>query len=417
MLDSFKIDDLGNITLSDGSELKTIDMNNGESIILKNEELEITVTLDQLRIYLYRGLSIDVRDIDKIVVFYTDGDENNKCSYNLEYQFREPLESTIEGFYYIPNFNDKVISKSGELYTLVQNRKLEWRESIAAKSSITGGYLTQNFIHNLTKRRYGTSRHRAMALAFILSDSAPSKLIVNHDDGIPGNDSIDNLEWNTYSENVGHAYINGLHPNKTRAVKIKDISTSKVYKFNTIAECARFLNLTHSRLSNYLSSPSAGMRAISHPKFTKGFVIENVASKTNYVDRVVYSLNTLNGEITIFSDSENCAKITGLELESIERALRYNRIRPLVGMVFRYKETLPFPKYNEYQLEMIREDINSKESGVIYRDGSGNERFYTKRSSIMKDMGLTMSMLTKRIDNFPDNFIVVKLTEVYEVDL
>ncbi|MBG6240457.1 MAG: hypothetical protein EKE12_01095 [Candidatus Symbiopectobacterium sp. Clec_Harlan] len=39
-----------------------------------------------------------------------------------------------------------------------------------------------------------------------------SKSTVNHKDGNKLNNKIDNLEWASYSENLEHAVISGLHP-------------------------------------------------------------------------------------------------------------------------------------------------------------------------------------------------------------
>lgn len=50
--------------------------------------------------------------------------------------------------------------------------------------------------------------HRILALAFILNPK--NKPEVNHIDGVKTNCALDNLEWNTYSENMRHAIAIGL---------------------------------------------------------------------------------------------------------------------------------------------------------------------------------------------------------------
>lgn len=50
--------------------------------------------------------------------------------------------------------------------------------------------------------------HRLIACAFVPAE--PGKDFVNHKDGNKKNNCIDNLEWVTRSENMKHAYDNGL---------------------------------------------------------------------------------------------------------------------------------------------------------------------------------------------------------------
>lgn len=51
--------------------------------------------------------------------------------------------------------------------------------------------------------------HRVVAKTFIPID--PNRPFVNHKDGNKKNNAVDNLEWCTRSENIRHAYDNGLN--------------------------------------------------------------------------------------------------------------------------------------------------------------------------------------------------------------
>lgn len=57
------------------------------------------------------------------------------------------------------------------------------------------------------------SLHRCVAIAFLGSPREGQE--VNHKDGNPQNNQVDNLEWCTRSENIKHAYDNELMFSKT----------------------------------------------------------------------------------------------------------------------------------------------------------------------------------------------------------
>ncbi|WP_025846601.1 NUMOD4 domain-containing protein [Paenibacillus ehimensis] len=98
----------------------------------------------------------------------------------------------IEGY-------DQVRRKSGLLFL----RPRKGRVLKGCKH--TGGYLTVQLGRG--GRRY---IHRLVAEAFI--PNPLGKPSVNHKDGCKENNSVENLEWATYSENQFHAKETGLAP-------------------------------------------------------------------------------------------------------------------------------------------------------------------------------------------------------------
>ena len=81
------------------------------------------------------------------------------------------------------------------------------------------------------------SIHRLVADSFF--DGDHSDLQVNHIDGNKANNHISNLEWVTPSENVKHAYNNGLKhfSGGPEYMKVMDESTGK--KYDSAVDCAR----------------------------------------------------------------------------------------------------------------------------------------------------------------------------------
>lgn len=106
----------------------------------------------------------------------------------------------------------KDVKESNGLYQISNLGRLKsfvkWRgsnERIRKSYISKNGYLYINLL-NLT-----TPLHRLIAIAFI--PNPENKPTVNHIDGNKLNNNIDNLEWNTYSENNQHAYDNNLTTN------------------------------------------------------------------------------------------------------------------------------------------------------------------------------------------------------------
>jgi len=94
---------------------------------------------------------------------------------------------------------------------------------------------------NKRKRR---SIARLVAIAFI--ENPENKPQVNHIDGNPLNDSVENLEWVTNAENTKHAYDLGLHKkhNMIPIVGTHKKTGKKIY-FESAAAAAKYLGVTH----------------------------------------------------------------------------------------------------------------------------------------------------------------------------
>lgn len=100
--------------------------------------------------------------------------------------------------------------------------------------------------------------HRVVATAFI--PNPLNKPQVNHKDGNKTNNNVSNLEWATPSENVKHAYDNGLiaaypHPTKFTLDEAKIIAS--LYRarchVNGARALARKFNTSHSVIINTIN--------------------------------------------------------------------------------------------------------------------------------------------------------------------
>lgn len=142
----------------------------------------------------------------------------------------------IDGF---PNYE---VSNLGNVRSIKRNK-------IKEPGSDHNGYLKVDLYKN--SKRSTKKIHRLVADAFLPKD--PQRSDINHKDGNKHNNVVTNLERCTKSENMKHAYKNGLahhtnsrpmlgkhNPNAGRPKrKVMIVETKQI--FNSESECERFL--------------------------------------------------------------------------------------------------------------------------------------------------------------------------------
>lgn len=92
--------------------------------------------------------------------------------------------------------------------------------------------------------------HRLVAYAFI-PNTDKNKNSINHIDGNPRNNHVENLEWCNHKENNNHAFESGLMTtnNKTTLLRLSD---NKTFNFRSMAKASLFLGHHSGYISNTL---------------------------------------------------------------------------------------------------------------------------------------------------------------------
>lgn len=126
------------------------------------------------------------------------------------------------------------------------------------------GYAVVNMMIN--GKRVGATVHSLVAKQF-LGCHDPIKTQVNHIDGNKLNNNVNNLEWVTPLENVGHSRTmlgfdnSGANNGNAKVVRCYDILTGKLYmEFGSVADAAKCI----APNSNYRRIQNAICRAINH---------------------------------------------------------------------------------------------------------------------------------------------------------
>ncbi len=189
----------------------------------------------------FKNIKLPQQLWNKVEGFYIDQDVNNQHASNIGYRFRDgPLECLEHpNFYYVPMFTQYGISRDG---VIVNSRngliRTGWcRTPPEPKKRITGGYWTNSAVFDVGGRRT-VLRHRLLCLTFKPYPNHVDRLDVNHKDGIPGNDGLDNLEWVTRSRNLTHAYQNNLRT-QNRPLLVRKLRTGEVSEFISAGEAAK----------------------------------------------------------------------------------------------------------------------------------------------------------------------------------
>lgn len=147
---------------------------------------------------------------------------------------KEEVWKDIEGFeglYQVSNFGRV---KSLARYMCPKGySQLKTERLLRTHISLDNGYVYVQ----LTKNSKGFTKkvHRLVAQTFISNlDNLPQ---VNHIDGNKQNNNVENLEWCTQSQNIQHAYKNGLG-NQIKVIQY-DLDGNYINEFNSISEASR----------------------------------------------------------------------------------------------------------------------------------------------------------------------------------
>lgn len=115
------------------------------------------------------------------------------------------------------------VSNLGNVRSISNNKGTYQERLLSQRQTTTSNYLYVNFtVKDVTTHH---SVHRLVAKAFI--DNPSNKATVNHIDGNKLNNNVCNLEWNTYSENLKHAFATGLNKPSRSALGRKLGNSSK----------------------------------------------------------------------------------------------------------------------------------------------------------------------------------------------
>lgn len=237
---------------------------------------------------------------------------NDASPENMVIGISEPVPSLeYPGYYMIPYFTNYVISKCGHV---IKRSNGSYIESSKAH--------TNYYTFRLTGDNSKTSnqlRHRILAMTFLKYDVDFEDKDINHINGIPGSDNINNLEWCTRSENMEHAYEHGLRKDNVE-VEAYDNVTRKHFIFSSCNQAARMFDIsTWSVINSLKSNGYKGINGIQFRKHpTKGDFPEMKQYRPEFII-------TFEDGTTKQCSRNEAARHCGVTATSLARILREGR--------------------------------------------------------------------------------------------
>lgn len=150
-----------------------------------------------------------------------------------------------EGIYEVSD-HGKVKTKKGKTTYTARHGERVWKERVLKQKIDKKGY------KRVSLWKEGKSKtslvHRLVADAFI--ENPHDEPMVNHKDGNPSNNKVENLEWCDSKHNVNHAFDNGLM--YTVEIVLKSQKTGEEKEFRSMKEASLFMGRSHGYVSGLL---------------------------------------------------------------------------------------------------------------------------------------------------------------------
>jgi len=398
-----QVTNAGEVLLNDGQLIETF--------IVDNELCVEVAWVDGVRPYRVALLvlaaygKLDIEDYlwDDVDIIYKDDSKSNLHPINLTYKFRSVpyFRGAPSGYARIPGFAKYCINVEGDIRNIGTGDSLSWHvtKGNAVKGS-SGGYRSCRLVTVRGQSKL-ILRHRALCLAFKPCSGNPDELIVNHIDGIPGHDNLDNLEWSTYSENNFHAYRHGLRPRATSPVLMRNLHTGETTRYVSIAECGRqngVLSASTIQLRLARSSERVFPDGLVF-KYDDGspwgnFNIDQMDSKGLIADYVARDVFT--GDTIVFRGTIEGEKLLGVKAATILSHARSNALLPHGKYNFRYLiGGEPFPSHTEWHLRTYKAFPGDKKPDPVIAVDlfTGEEIFFLSRKQAAIHFSLSPSRI------------------------
>lgn len=398
----YKISVTGKIFTIDDNEIVQVKVDNAMMVSLEWVEGNKLYPVGLLVLVTFKKLTLEEHLLKEVEILHIDDDCENNTLINLLYRFKNgPLETEdYPGYYYIPLYTDYAINENQDLINIKTGKKKTWSIVPPGRKNSKGGY---HYTRVLTDDGFSKVLllHRAVCMVFHRYDSKMNAMVVNHIDGEPSNNQKDNLEWSTYKENNQHAYDNGLRPNSSLPVLVKNLDSGIETEYPSYSECARCLGLSGSSVVTFrirkgwdkIYPDKLIFKLKTDPRPWPDIDLNEIEISYDGRPVMMVARNIFTGKVIFFSGAEQGSLLTGVKKQTILNHIKRKIRIPINGFNFRYLEkNINWPKHSKRHLLIYEKfPIYPPNGAIVWNVKNNEEKFYTSTSEAMKELKVNKS--------------------------
>jgi hypothetical protein len=286
---------------------------------------------------------------------------------------------------FLPGLSKYGFSESGRIFSFRTHRWLKY-------SKDTNGYFTLLLINDDgVSSRY--LRHRLLARLFLGEPNSP-ELLVNHKNGIKGDDRIDNLEWVSPTENVEHAGAMGLTP-KCFPISVRHVSDGTIHHYPSAVAAARALGMSKDAiLWRIHGDPDAVYPEGRQYRKRDDNATWLTGPRKNGRSVVTLMRDIQTGDVLRFEQQGKVAELLSLSLAAVNKAAGDGRQRLLHSRYLLKLEGDPTP-WREISNPML-EGVGC--CVVVTHASTGNTQTFNTAKECAEVMGLKATTLNERLN-------------------
>jgi hypothetical protein len=307
----------------------------------------------------------------------------------------------LSGFFKIPNFPLYGITINGAVMNLVTQKLLSEKIS-------PDGYRTF-ILEDEDNGKNARGRHRLLGIVFKHPGIDITKLVVNHLNGIPGDDRLDNLEWITHQGNINHAGSMGL-TEKCLPVSARCVLTGRVDRFPSATECGRVYGLTKDAILHRLRQGSKRVfQEMKQYRFGHSDEPWRIPTQKEIDNirhgraRKVLARNVITNVVVEFEQAQEFARAHDFSLASVSTWLSSEKQNVLPGYIqIKWSDSdSDWRQISDPHAELAK-TMGTKAIKAVLNDGS--EMIFTSTKACANHFGISLTLLNYHLNSGRNSF-------------